>query len=123
MKLFTSNFAFSGNHPNAISIAKSNPKWYKGKSFCDDSLSPSWELLKMYKNGYVTKYEYTEVFYNYLTEMNVQRILDILHHDMGDMAILLCYENPGEFCHRRIVAKWIEYESGIVVPELKNVLK
>lgn len=35
--------------------------------------------------------------------------------------ILLCYEEPELFCHRHIVAAWIETELGIVVPEVKVV--
>ena len=33
-------------------------------------------------------------------------------------AILLCWEPPGAFCHRRLVAEWLERSLGIVVPEL-----
>ena len=37
----------------------------------------------------------------------------------GEDASLLCYEKPGDFCHRRIVAEWLEKGTGVVVPELK----
>ena len=33
---------------------------------------------------------------------------------------LLCWEKPGELCHRRYVADFIEREAGIVVPELQH---
>ena len=33
--------------------------------------------------------------------------------------VLLCWEAPGEFCHRRIVASWLEENLGIEVPEWK----
>jgi uncharacterized protein (DUF488 family) len=32
-------------------------------------------------------------------------------------SVLLCWENPGEFCHRRIVASWIFENLKIEVPE------
>ena len=32
--------------------------------------------------------------------------------------VLLCWEGPDKFCHRRIVAKWFEDSLGIEVPEL-----
>lgn len=33
-------------------------------------------------------------------------------------SIMLCYESNLEFCHRHIVAAYIECESGIIVPEI-----
>ena len=38
--------------------------------------------------------------------------------DLGEDAILLCYEDPGKRCHRRLVADWLERTLGIEVPEL-----
>jgi hypothetical protein len=32
--------------------------------------------------------------------------------------ILLCFERPGEFCHRRLLAEWIEQKTGEEVAEL-----
>lgn len=36
----------------------------------------------------------------------------------GDNIILLCYEEPNLFCHRYLVASWLEYELGINVNEV-----
>jgi hypothetical protein len=36
--------------------------------------------------------------------------------------VLLCFEDltkPGEWCHRRIAAAWLEEQSGIEIPELE----
>lgn len=30
----------------------------------------------------------------------------------------VCWEAPGEFCHRRLVAAWLETALGVTVPEL-----
>jgi uncharacterized protein (DUF488 family) len=30
----------------------------------------------------------------------------------------LCHEKAGEFCHRRLIADWLNRELGIEVPEL-----
>ena len=32
--------------------------------------------------------------------------------------ILLCYEEPAEFCHRHLVAAWLKIILGITVPEV-----
>jgi uncharacterized protein YeaO (DUF488 family) len=40
--------------------------------------------------------------------------------DHGDRGlVLLCFEKPGQFCHRRVLAEWIEEQTGQVVPELE----
>lgn len=31
--------------------------------------------------------------------------------------VLLCWEPAGQFCHRRLVAKWLEDKLGVEVPE------
>jgi uncharacterized protein (DUF488 family) len=41
----------------------------------------------------------------------------------GNNLILLCWEAPGEFCHRRVVAAWLQKELGLVVEEFNPKLK
>ena len=43
-----------------------------------------------------------------------------VYRELGDNAILCCYERKGEFCHRRLVAAWFQKELKIDVPELWN---
>ena len=38
--------------------------------------------------------------------------------DLGEDAILLCWEAPGKFCRGRLVAAWLEEKLGVQVPEL-----
>jgi hypothetical protein len=40
-----------------------------------------------------------------------------LYEALGEEAVLLCWEKPGEGCHRRLVAEWFEASLGVVVPE------
>ena len=37
--------------------------------------------------------------------------------DVGE-TVLLCWEKPGDFCHRRLVADWLEKAIGIKISEL-----
>ena len=48
-----------------------------------------------------------------------QEVLDEIIRFFGDDATLLCFEKAGEFCHRRLVAEWIEKGTGVEVPELQ----
>jgi uncharacterized protein (DUF488 family) len=38
-------------------------------------------------------------------------------YELGSEAVLLCWEAPGRFCHRRLVATWLEEALGVDVPE------
>lgn len=112
----TSCFAISGKDPNAVSIARyidSRYNPYRGKKYLD--LAPSPALFKAWKNRELTEQEYEERFYQEtLTKTTPQKVLA----DLGDESILLCYEPPGEFCHRRIVARWLEEALEIAIPEI-----
>ena len=114
--IFTSNYARSATFHLSFAISKKPPDWYTGK--CLPQLAPTWELLKAYKQEEITQQDYAEVYIALLKKRNFtpQRILDAL----PDNSRLLCYEKIGDFCHRRVLATWIEKEIGIVVPEYIN---
>lgn len=68
---------------------------------------------------------YIKEFYELrLKNLNVYHLLDILNQKFGDEIILLCHELPSlglnkeYFCHRRLLADWIELETGIIIPEI-----
>jgi hypothetical protein len=41
----------------------------------------------------------------------------------GDNFIMLCWEDPGVFCHRRVVAAWMQKHTGVLVKELDLKLR
>lgn len=68
---------------------------------------------------------YIKEFYNLrLKELNHNELLDNLKQKFGEEIILLCHELPGtdinktHFCHRRLLANWLELETGIIIPEV-----
>ncbi len=58
-----------------------------------------------------------------LDALAAETILADLKRIAGDHpAVLLCWEmlaEPDEWCHRRMLAGWLEKQTGIVVPELE----
>lgn len=107
----TSNFKKSGKDPNAVSIARGNPKGYKGKAY--KFLAPSWELVKVKDfNVYRERYK-REV----LSHLNAEEV----YKTLGDDAILLCWEDDPKDCHRSIVAEWFEEKLGVNVKEYEPI--
>ena len=63
--------------------------------------------------------EYIKSFYNIrLKDLYVPELLEILYEKYGENIILLCHEPIDEFCHRRLVADYIELKTGIYIPEI-----
>ena len=70
---------------------------------------PDWAfIVKPYKDGLITKEEYTERYLQQLDKFN-ENIIGVSKYfnESGKDYILLCYEKPGDFCHRHILADYI----------------
>jgi len=104
----TSYYAKSGSNPNAVGISRGVPKWYQGKIY--KPLAPPWELVKV-----TDEVLFRDIYHKrVLSKLNPQQVMAAL----GENAVMLCWEKTGEFCHRRLVAEWLEKALGISVPEL-----
>ena len=106
--MHTSHFwrFYHENDPRLVSIALKSPEWFKGREY--PALAPRLDMLPMEEEEYRREY---------------QAILDRLdprqvYEDLGPESILLCWEPPGRFCHRRLVAEWLEKALGVQIPEL-----
>ena len=98
---------------NAVSIAVGTPTWFKGRQY--NKLFPSWELLHKHRSKTVTNEEYTEM---YTREVLDNLDAKTIYEELGEDAVLLCWEKSSDFCHRHIIASWFERELGITVSEL-----
>ena len=108
----TSYFSKSGNLPNAISIARGSPTWFNGNIYLP--LAPSWDLIRTYKQN-KNEQKYVERY-----EQEVLKQLDPIkvYNELGQNAILLCWEKSKDFCHRHLVAKWFQDNLKIEITEL-----
>lgn len=117
-KIYTSNYARHCDNPMAIGISLTIPEWYNGKYL--KYLAPRSEMLGKFKqNGEsYSQRKYTRDYIDLLKARNVNP--HQLIKKIPDGSILLCYETPGEFCHRRILADWVERHTGFIIQEWKN---
>ena len=82
-----------------------------------EKLAPTWELIKLAKNGHTEKY--TELFNEYLGTLDVDIILKELQALSKEKDIvLICFEKPSDFCHRHLVAKWLSNHIDMQVKEI-----
>ena len=113
--MLTGYFAKLKNYQKAnltpISIAAKAPIWYKGDEY--KKLAPKWSFYSEWKNGshkgdndYYIKHFKEEI----LDKLDPEQVLRELEGFSGvseDNIILLCYEKTGTFCHRHLVADWL----------------
>lgn len=88
-----------------ISISGRCPEGFTGLWW--KFFAPTWDIFNSWKKGYLTNVQYTNRFYEeVLKKLDVYMVKEKLN--MVDNPILLCYEKEG-FCHRYIVADWLNY--------------
>ena len=95
-----------------ISIARWNPRWYNG--FTMQELAPTKYMLSdaCSEEGYITMYK------QILSGMYSGTILKSIESiGKGKDVALLCYEKPGDFCHRHMFAEWFTKTTGIQIEE------
>ncbi len=64
--------------------------------------------------------DYIESYYeNRLKDIDIIEVIDRLNEIYGNDIILLCHEPIYDFCHRRLVADYIELMTGIYIPEVE----
>lgn len=108
-----------------VSIARFQPKWLIGDNALPvvDCLAPTKDILRDRKQFGLSDAQYTARFYNeVLSKLDATVIASQLteyskRYGNNWTIALCCYERPGQFCHRRLVAEWLQRELGIEVPE------
>lgn len=117
VNITTSYFGNIRNVQNPLSIAGKAPDWYNGPQF--KHLAPKYDFYKKYKDGVINELGYTQEYYDrVLDAYTPESLVRTLMYKFGNEITLLCYEKPGEFCHRRLVANFLQNGTGLVVPEL-----
>ena len=121
-KVFTSYYANWRRFPETattISIAGKAPESYFGLEY--KKLAPKWGFFNDYKSGKIDEEGYTVEYYKQvLSNLKPEVVYSELINDLGTDIILLCWEKTGSFCHRHIVAKWLQDKLNIRVEELPN---
>jgi hypothetical protein len=117
VRVFTSYFGNLRKLPAgtlAVGIAVGPPPWFRGPSY--KALAPTRLMLRM------SEADYNHNFNLILADNDpttVIRDLRALAKKAGASAVALCcWERPGESCHRRRVAEWLEDALGIEVAEV-----
>lgn len=97
----------SGKIPDGFNgkrYQKLAPKYYWWHEWRDNKLSNEW-----------FKERYNETVLNTLDAVSVAQELK----SFGENIVLLCYETPEKFCHRHLVAEWLNASVNLNVCEFE----
>lgn len=111
MEIFTSYYANIKNLPAdivPISIAGRCPEWYHGLEF--KVLAPKIGFFMEWKKNHDNNFYISNFYSEVLDKLNPDEIIGKLYVKSGFARniALICYEKPGDFCHRHLVAKWLQ---------------
>lgn len=106
---------------NGVSYKKLAPRLFTYTSYKEgydefksiNNLEEYKRLRRKIEDDYILSYYETR-----LKGLDVRKLLLELESRFGRDIILLCYEDIEEFCHRRLLADYIELETGIYIPEV-----
>lgn len=114
--IYTTYFAKLKSLPNniiPISICGKAPSWYTGLQY--KKLAPKFDFFMKWKetqdNDYYIEHFQKEV----LDVLDPFDVIREIEDKICDSKIILspinfalvCYEKPGDFCHRHLVARWL----------------
>ena len=112
--IYTSYFAKLNKIPDTvipISICGKAPAWYKGLEY--KKLAPKYDFFMKWKETHDNDYYikcFNEQILNKLNWLEVYDELYALADTIGKPhydICLICYEKPSDFCHRHLVADWL----------------
>jgi uncharacterized protein (DUF488 family) len=91
-----------------VSISVSKPKSYRCKYLWKPAI-PDWTLVDFIKKGLITENEYKVRYLQQIEESEIlTRAAFLRMFDNEDKnVVLLCWESPDSFCHRHILADYL----------------
>ena len=109
--IYTSYFGNYKNFPNNSYIIGITRFPISGIENCID-LSPSEKLLRQFKNKEIDEFIFKVRYLNELKQLNKKEYIEYLHklERFYNNIIICCYEKPNEFCHRHILADWLDMD-------------
>lgn len=119
--IYTGYYAKASKYSEAglkvISISRTEPGFAEidGKIW---ELCPSSDILWDHKEGRIGDEEYIERYNSQLDALGIRKVLTLIHH-CGDDLVLTCWEAPGKFCHRHILADYINKYTKLEITEYK----
>ena len=106
-----------------IAICGKSPDGYCGLEY--KKLAPKWWFFKMWKENHDNSFYEVNFYEEVLNPLSIEQVMEDLRvlinnrynteipqekewwNNISFDIYLVCYEKPGDFCHRHLVANWM----------------
>lgn len=124
MEVRTGYFSYTKKYEEmgyfCVSIARMTPKFFKGVTFED--LAPSNILLARYKKGQLSNEEFAYAYINQIKYLPFDsifnKLFELAKSEKSKGIVLLCYEKSDNFCHRHVLADYLNENFDMNISEL-----
>ena len=102
--LYTAQYRYPGRDRLDITVKGNCPA---GKLY-----APTWPMVRGIQSGHLSEEEYTGMYYNLLInrwETQGQEMLRLVEMVRDRDVTVVCFEPPGEFCHRHLLVKFLQH--------------
>lgn len=83
------------------------------------ALAPNFRLLDNFKKKKISEEKFIIEYNDMLLELNANNVLEHINSLTGSTEpVLMCNCAKTKFCHRHLVAEWLESNTGIIIKEL-----
>ena len=84
------------------------------------SLAPNWKLFENLNKKKITEDQFIKSYEDQLVSLSAQKVYeDLVSLVSGFEPIIMTSISNKKFCHRHLVAEWLENELGIIIEEYK----
>ena len=98
-----------------VGISGWSPDGYTGKTY--KKLAPKYAWWKEWHDKNLSEQWYTDKYYKTVLNILDPFVVKQELQNMGKDVVLLCFETPEKFCHRHLVAKWLNAKTGLNIIE------
>lgn len=122
MKIYTSYFGNARKLNEAgvmiICVAIGRPRFIQAPQMLN--VCPTRYMI----SGACSHEEYLKMYDDILAKQDARKVMEQIQALSGGKDVALCcYEKPGDFCHRHILAKWLTEKTGIEITEFGGIEK
>lgn len=120
MNIYTSYFGNAKALAKAgimiVGVARWSPRFLSVPVVMTDVAPTPWMVKQ------ATRQQYLDAYQQILSKLNPHEFINRLEKvSNGADVALCCYEKPGEFCHRHLLAEYLTAKTGVEIKEFESI--
>jgi uncharacterized protein YeaO (DUF488 family) len=85
------------------------------------ALAPNWKIFDKFEKKVISEQKFILAYKEQLNELNPSSVVEHLNLlTAGEEPVLMCHCSKTKFCHRHLLADWLETQLGIHIKEFDS---